>query len=91
MRIWKRDKWKTALKIRYGHFEYEVISFGLSNILTSFQDYINKILIEKLDIFIMVDLDNILIYTNETNHIKSIQWVFDQLRKHFLYVNLKKY
>ena len=37
--------------------------FGLSNVPVSFQDYINKILIEKLNIFIIVNLDNILIYT----------------------------
>ena len=37
--------------------------FGLSNALTSFQDYINKILTEKLDIFLVVYLDDILIYT----------------------------
>ena len=51
--------------IRYGHFEYQVMRFGLSNAPNNFQGYINKILAEKLDIFIMVYLDDILIFTKD--------------------------
>lgn len=47
-------------------------------------------LIEKLDVFIIVYLDDIFICTNQTNHINTIEWVFYQLRKYFLYANLKK-
>ncbi len=65
IRIWKDNKWKTAFRIRYGHFEYQVMPFGLSNAPASFQGYINKILIEKLDIFVVVYLDDILIYTKD--------------------------
>ncbi len=61
MRIRKGDKWKTAFRICYGHFEYQVIPFGLSNTQASFQGYINKILTEKLNIFVVVYLDDILI------------------------------
>ena len=55
------------------------MTFGLYNTLTYFQDYINKILIEKLDVFIIVYLDNILIYTDkiDQSHIEAIYWVFD--------------
>ena len=42
------------------------MSFGLSNVPASFQGYINKILAEKLDIFIMIYLDDILIYTKDS-------------------------
>ena len=49
----------------YGYFEYKVILFELSNALASFQDYINKILAEKLDVFVIIYLDNILIYTEK--------------------------
>ena len=66
MRIWEGDKWKTAFHIRYGHFEYQAMPFGLSNALASFQGYINKILIKKLDVFVFVYLDDILIYTEKT-------------------------
>ena len=65
MRIRKGDKWKTAFKTRYGHFEYQVMPFGLTNALASFQGYINKIFAEKLDIFVIVYLDDILIYTDD--------------------------
>ena len=62
MRIREGDKWKTAFRNRYGHFEYEVMLFGLTNAPASFQGYINKILTEKLDIFVIMYLDDILIY-----------------------------
>ncbi len=65
MRIREDDKWKTAFRTRFSHFEYQVMPFGLSNALTSFQGYINKILAEKLDIFVVMYLDDILIYTKD--------------------------
>ncbi len=66
--------------------------FGLSNAPTSFQGYINKILAKKLDIFIVLYLDNILIYTEDLGqpYVKAMRWVLEQLRKHGLYTNLKK-
>lgn len=63
MRIQKDDEWKTAFCIRYGHFEYQVILFTLSNALINFQSYVNKILAKKLDIFMVIYLDDILVYT----------------------------
>ena len=62
MRIREGDKWETAFKIRYGNFEYQVMPFGLTNAPAIFQSYINKILAEKLDIFVIVYFDDILIY-----------------------------
>ena len=49
--------------------------FGLTNALTSFQRYINKILAEKLDIFVIVYLDDILIYTDDdgNGHVAAVQ------------------
>ncbi len=65
MRIRKGDKEKTAFCTRYGQFKYLVMPFGRSNIPASFQGYINKILAEKLDIFVVVYLDDILISTED--------------------------
>lgn len=55
IKIREGDEWKTAFKTRYGYFEYQVILFGLINILAIFQSYINKILTKKLnDILIYI-------------------------------------
>ena len=65
IRIKEGDEWKTAFRIWYSHFEYQVMPFGLSNTLTSFQGYINKILAKKLNIFVIVYLNNIFIYIKD--------------------------
>ena len=66
--------------------------FGLFNALASFQSYINKILAEKLNIFVIVYLDNILIYTKDPGqgHIEAVRRVLDVLRRHRLFANLNK-
>ena len=66
--------------------------FGLTNAPASFQGYINKILAKKFDIFVIVYLDDILIYTDNDGdgHVTALQLVLEQLRKFSLYVNLKK-
>ena len=66
MRIKKSDEWKIAFKMWYGHFKYQVMPFGLSNAPAGFQTYINKILAKKLDIFVIIYLDGILISTKES-------------------------
>ena len=66
--------------------------FGLTNALASFQRYINKIFAEKLDIFVIVYLDDILIYTDDDGdgYISAVWWVLEQLKKFLLFANLKK-
>ena len=91
-KAWGGDKWTTALKTRYGHFEYWVMPFRLTNTLAMFQDYINKMMVEKLNVFVIVYLDVIFIYIKNKSekHVQAIWWVLDQLQKHLLYANLKK-
>ena len=74
MRIKEGDEWKTAFKTWYGYFEYQVMLFGLSNAPASFQGYINKILAKKLDVFVIVYLDDILIYTEDESqgHVEAV-------------------
>ena len=81
-----------AFWTQYGHFKYQVMPFGLSNALATLQRYVNKILAEKLNIFVIVYLDNILIYTKDSGqpHVEAVCWVLDQLRKYSLFANLKK-
>ncbi len=58
----------------------------------TYQGYINKILVEKLNVFVIVYLDDIFIHTENEGeeHVQVVQWVLDQLRKYSLYINLKK-
>ena len=67
--------------------------FGLFNAPMSFQSYINKILAEKLNIFVIVYLDNIFIYTKDPGqgHMEVVRWMLDVLRRHEFFANLKKY
>ena len=67
--------------------------FRLFNAPTSFQGYINKILAEKHNIFVIVYLDDIFIYieNQSQSYVKAMRWVLDLLRKNGLFANLKKY
>ena len=93
MRIRKGHKWKTVFQTWYSYFKYQVMSFRLSNAPARFQNYINKILAEKLDIFVIEYLDDILIYTKDQgqDHVEIVRWVLDLLRKNGLFAKLKKY
>jgi hypothetical protein len=72
--IWikPRDKWKTAFKIRYGLYKYTIMPFGLSNAPATFQNMMNHIFQDLLDLGLIVYLDDILIYAEteeEHDHI----------------------
>lgn len=74
LRIAKGDEWKTAFRCRYGHFEYQVMPFGLMNAPGTFQAFVNDVLRDYLDDFVVVYLDDILIYSDtleeHTEHVK---------------------
>jgi hypothetical protein len=57
------EEWKTAFRTRWGLFEYLVMPFGLTNALATFQAYINNVLRKYLDVFVVVYLDDILVYS----------------------------
>ena len=73
---------QTAFRTRYGHFKYQVMPFGLSNAPASFQGYINKILAEKLYIFVIVYQDDILIYTEDPGqgHVEAVSVDFIRMK-----------
>ena len=62
MRIREGNEQKIDFKTRCGHFKYHIMPFGLINIPATFQAYINKILAEKLNVFVIVYFNDILIY-----------------------------
>lgn len=91
IRIKAGDEWKTAFRTRYGHFEYTVMPFGLSNAPASFQSYINSALTGLIDRICVVYLDDVLIYSQtEQEHIEDVQAVLERLRRHQLYAKLSK-
>ena len=89
----ERNKLKLAFKTCYSHVEYQVILFVLTSVLNTFQGYINKILAEKLGVFVIIYFDDILIYieSKSKEDIQAIGWMLNKLQKYLLYTNLKKY
>ena len=91
LRIKKKNEWKTAFKTRYEHFEYIVMLFDLTNASATFQNFVNKILIERLDLSIIVYLNDIIIYfKNEAQHVENVKWILNRLKEHKLFFNMKK-
>lgn len=91
LRIAKGDEWKTAFRCRYGHFEYQVMPFGLTNAPASFQAFVNDVLREFLDDFVVVYLDDILIYSeNPDDHDDHVRKVLSKLREAKLSLKLEK-
>ena len=91
MRIKKENEWKTTFRIKYELFEYRVMSFELANASTTFQAYINKALTKRLNVNVIVFLNDILIYfENSIKHDDDVIWMLKQLIKHDLYINRDK-
>ena len=91
MRIKKGDEWKTAFRTWYGYFKYQVMPFKLSNTLVYFQSYINKILANKFNIFVIVYLDDIFIYIKDkVNPLSMLFNWFSKNKKNDLFANFKK-
>ena len=82
---------KTAFVTRYGQYEYTVMSFGLTNAPATFSRLMNSIFMEYLDKFVVVYLDDILIYSkNEEEHAEHLRLVLEKLREHRLYAKFSK-
>ena len=91
LRIREGDEWKTAFRTRYGHFEYLVMPFGLSNAPATFQAYINQALIGLIDVTCVIYLDDILIFSADpSRHESDVKEVLEQLWQHKLFAKLKK-
>jgi hypothetical protein len=91
VRIKDEDISKTAFRIRYGHYEFTVVSFGLSNAPVVFMCLMNGVFRDYLDKFVIVFLDDILVYSkSEEEHEKHLRMVLQVLREHQLYAKLRK-
>lgn len=91
VRIKEEDIPKTAFNTRYGSFEFMVLPFGLTNSPPTFQKMMNAIMGDFIDRFVLVYLDDILIFSNsQEEHTQHIHQVLSKLREHKLYANPKK-
>ena len=91
MKIREQDIPKTAFTTRYGLYEYTVLSFGLTNAPAYFMSMMNKVFMEFLDKFVVVFIDDILVYSkNEEEHKEHLRLVLEKLREHQLYANFSK-
>jgi len=85
------DEWKTAFRTRYGSFNFKVMHFSLTNAPATFQCYMNSIFSDILDQYVVVYLDDILIFSkNPEEHQKHVLDVLERLKKHGLYVKPEK-
>ena len=84
--------YKTAFQTMYGHYEFAVVPFGLTNVPTTFMFFMNSGLHPYLDKFVIVFINEILIYSkNEEEHVEYLAVVLRSLREHQLYANISKY
>ncbi|KAA0057631.1 pol protein [Cucumis melo var. makuwa] len=91
LRIKDGDVLKTAFRSRYGHYEFIVMSFGLTNAPAVFMDLMNREFREFLDTFVIVFIDDILIYSKmEAEHEEHLRMVLQTLRDNKLYAKFSK-
>ena len=85
------DEWKTAFRTHYGSFEWVVMPFRLTNAPATFQRFMNDIFSDMVNVFVVVYLDDILIYSNNINdHHTHVQEVLCCLQKNGLYAGVPK-
>ncbi|WVZ89737.1 hypothetical protein U9M48_036102, partial [Paspalum notatum var. saurae] len=91
IKIQEEDIPKTAFSTRYGLYEYLVMSFGLTNAPTFFMYMMNLVFMNKLDKFVVVFIDDLLIYSkSEGEYKKHLRIVLTRLREHKLYAKFSK-
>ena len=91
IRVAENDVAKTAFRSRYGHYEFRVLPFGLTNAPATFMNLMNDVFRPLLNKCVVVYLDDILVYSkNLEEHHEQLRQVLDLLRKHKLYAKISK-
>lgn len=91
VRISEGHEWKTAFRMRYGSFEYLVMPFGMTNSPATFQHFMNDIFRDMVDVFVVVYLDDILIFSKDLiMHRTHVRRVLQRLREFNLPAKLEK-
>jgi hypothetical protein len=91
VRIKFEDIPKTSFLTRYGQYEFTVMSFGLTNAPAYFMNLMNRVFMEELDKFVVVFIDDILVYSrSEEEHTQHLRVVLEKLRSRQLYAKFSK-
>ncbi|GKC18811.1 reverse transcriptase domain-containing protein, partial [Tanacetum coccineum] len=91
LRVREDDILNTAFRTRYGHFEFTVMPFGLTNAPAVFMDLMNRVCRPYLDRFVIVFIDDILIYSKtQEEHVEHLRLVLGLLKKEKLYAKFSK-
>jgi hypothetical protein len=91
IRMHPADEHKTTFKTHHGHFQFRVMLFGLTNAPTIFQCLMNSVFAAYMRKFMLVFIDDILIYRQPLKeHVKHIRLVFQVLQEHKLFIKFKK-
>ncbi|GJV63725.1 putative reverse transcriptase domain-containing protein [Tanacetum coccineum] len=91
LRVREEDIPKTAFRTRYGHYEFQVMPFGLTNAPAVFMDLMNRVCKPYLDKFVIVFIDDILIYSkNKQEHNEHLKLILELLKKEELYAKFSK-
>nr|GEZ76333.1 retrotransposon protein, putative, Ty3-gypsy subclass [Tanacetum cinerariifolium] len=91
LRVRKEDIPKTAFRTRYGRYEFQVMPFGLTNAPVVFMDLMNRVCKPYLDKFVIVFIDDILIYSkNKKEHEEHLTLILELLKKEELYAKFSK-
>ena len=91
LRVQENDVSKTAFKTRYGHYEFLVMPFGLTNAPAAFMDLMNRVFSPYLDKFVIVFIDDTLVYSGSPEeHAEHLRTVLQILRERQLYAKFSK-
>ena len=91
LRVQESDVPKTAFRTRYGHYEFLMMPFGLTNALAAFMDLMNRVFQSYLDRFVIVFIDDILVYSGSSEEqSEHLRIVLQTLRERQLYAKLRK-
>ncbi|KAL0150390.1 hypothetical protein M9458_054207 [Cirrhinus mrigala] len=91
IRIREGDEWKTAFSTTSGHYEYLVMPFGLANSPSYFQAFVNEVFRDMLNRYVIVYIDDILIFSNSlAEHVQHVRAVLQRLIQHQLYAKEEK-